>query len=58
MKKAEYNHKFYMEDEKEIRKYGDYLAAIELLDIYFAWGKMEKAKEMIDEGLGFSLQRE
>ncbi|GEM_PF-1897966 len=57
--KAEYNHKFYMEYEKEIRKYGDYLAAIELLDIYFAWGKMEKAKEMIDEGLDlFSRENE
>jgi TolA-binding protein len=49
--KAEYNHKFYMEKEKRITPYGDYLAALDLLDVYFGWGKMEEAKKIIDEGL-------
>lgn len=49
--KAEYNHKYYMKEEKEITPYGDYLVALDLIDVYFGWGKMEKAKEVIDDGL-------
>ena len=48
--KSEQNLKFYIEKEKNYNRFNEYFKALDLVDLYFAWGKMEEAKKIIDEG--------
>ena len=57
--KSEQNLKFYREDRKRIQRLNEYFDALDLIDLYFARGKMEEAKKIIDEGLElFSKENE